>query len=132
MKHKYKVVKKRSRTSAMINGNSLYSLVYKDRTDVWARKDTLGIFVFETLHMAEDWTQYWNQIAPYNEIKDLTILKVLPLARGKRANWIAKGITTAILKEFYKGDNHLHYVGESPERTMTYPGIHVIKEVIWD
>ena len=122
MKPKYKVVKRRSRMSAMINGNSKYSLQYYDGDSVYANENTLGVFVFETLKGAEQWMWHWND---GREDKDLIILKVFPVGRGKKLRFIAESIDTEALDMFYHGEKIMN---TAPDRTMAYPGVFVIGE----
>ena len=128
MKMKYKVVKRRSRMSAMINGNSKYARKYLDGEAVYAHGNSLGVFVFETLTAAESWASaWWNG---YNDGKDLIILQVIPIGRGKRITWIADGVETETLDDFYADyQNSLHIT--APDRTMAYPGVHVLGEYEW-
>ena len=125
MKIKYKVVKRRTRMSAMINGNSKYAIKYLDGARSYADENTLGIFVFETLAAAESWANAWW--SGYDDGKDLIILMVLPIGRGKRVTWIAEGIESDTLDDFYNDyENSLHV--EAPDRTMAYPGVDVLGE----
>ncbi len=129
MKVKYKVVKRKSRMSAMVNGNSKYARRYIDGRDVYARHDTLGIMVFETLTAADDFISWWD-IAPYQPHKDLIILRVLPIGRGKKVRRIAADVDTDVIDRFYRNVDNI-IVGEAPDRTMAYPGVHVIGQYVW-
>jgi len=131
MKIKYKVVKCKTRMSAMINGNSKYSNRYENGDNVYAFDGSLGIFVFETLTEAVKWMQAWND-AVFSEVtKDLTILDVVPLGRGKRVRFISNDIDTNALDQFYDEDGGGCVLGSPPDRSITYPGVHVIGEHIW-
>lgn len=128
MRIKYKVVKRKSRMSAMINGNSKYARRYLDGDSVHAHGGTVGILVFETLTAAECWAGVWNEPTYSNVAKDLIVLKVIPIGRGKRINFLAEGIDTEALDHFYHG-NHSFLQSQCPERTMAYPGVHVLDPV---
>jgi hypothetical protein len=128
-KIKYKVVKRRSRKSAMINGNSKYALEYQDGWTVYADAKTLGVLVFETAHAAAEWAWIWNTDNGFRETRDLIVLKVIPVGRGKRINWVANGILTETLDEFYRdGGIESGPCIDTPHKTMAYPGVEVIGE----
>lgn len=129
MKIKYKVVKRRSRMSAMINGNSKYARRYLDGEAVYAHGETFGIFVFETLGEAESWAAAWFQ--GYDECKDLIVLKVIPIGRGKKLSFIADGVDTETLDNFYGEPEEDRVYTYPPNRTMAYPGVHVLGEYEW-
>ena len=131
MRIKYKVVKRKSRMSAMINGNSKYARKYLDGHAVRAHGGTVGILVFDTLTAAEQWADVWNQ--PHQLIgdaKDLIVLQVIPIGRGKRITFLANGIDTKELDRFYNRGDY-YYSAECPDRTMAYPGVHVLGEYEW-
>lgn len=131
MKVKYKVVKRRSRMSAMVNGNSKYAVKYIDGARSYADENTLGIFVFETLSAAEDWAWVWNdRTSAYDQHKDLIIIKVHPIGKGKRVRFVAPDPITETLDIFYRDYENTHMT-ECPNRTMGYPGVHVICEIPW-
>ena len=129
-KIRYKVVKKRNRTSAMLHGNSKYALKYLDGWKVYADAKTVGVIVFETAASAKEWVWVWNTCGFYHDDKDLIILKVLPLGRGKRIIWLAPDIDTETIDRFYKGDDDLR-LGEAPDHTIAYPGVEVLGEYKW-
>jgi len=132
MKIKYKVVKRRTRKSAMINGNSKYALEYKDGWTVYADAKTVGVIVFETAAAAIDWAWIWNtDRISGGPLKDLIVLKVLPVGRGKRINWLANGIETDTLDDFYRDMENVAWA-EAPNRSMAYPGVQVIGEYVWE
>ena len=121
MKVKYKVVKGKTRTSAIINGNSKYAIRYPKGETVYAGTNTMGILVFKTLKAARFWANQWIHYGRINFI----ILKVIPLGRGKTVKWISTDISTEGLDDFYD-DNEFTQMGSSPGDTMAYPGVHVI------
>jgi hypothetical protein len=116
--------------SAMINGNSKYSKQYLDGNTVYANENTVGILVFETLEAAYNWAAIWNDGDCYDDPKDLVVLKVFPIGRGRKNPPLASGITTEDLDKFYsKGPGWPR--GESPDRTMAYPCVEVMGEYKW-
>lgn len=117
-KYKFKVVKKKSRRSAMINGNSKYSLIYEKGSEVFAMDGTLGVFVFRLRTDAQRWVDSF--LTP-----DLMIVRVLPIERGKSPYIIAPEVTSYGLNRFYK-DSSAHYSYFISESTMCYPGVYVI------
>lgn len=123
MKDKYKVVKRRSRMSAMINGNSKYALQYKDGHTVYADENTMGVLVFNTFKAAGDFVNGWSSE------KDLIILRVKPLGRGKSITWVAEDVTTTAMDRFYA--DKYEFVGDAPDNTMAYPGVYVIEHMAW-
>lgn len=129
MKKKYKVVKRKTRISAMVNGNSKYARKYEDGDSVYAGVDTLGILVFETLATAADWAWVWNN-GYGSEYKDLIVLEVYPIGRGKRVRFVAPDPVTESIDNFYKGYPS-QIESECPDRTMAYPGVHVIGQYEW-
>jgi len=128
MKMKYKVVKRKSRMSAMINGNSKYARQYLDGHSVYAPSNTVGILVFETLSAAEDWAWIWNHDDYHEDKRDLIVLEVYPIGRGKRVLWLANDISTDVLDYFYDRVGESCWRAEAPDRTMAYPGVAVIGE----
>lgn len=132
MKVKYKVVKRKTRMSAMVNGNSKYAVRYIDGYNVYAPRNTLGIMVFETLTAADDFTWMWNYGTYGRPSKDLIILRVLPIGRGKKVRWIATDVDTDSIDSFYKYTGYdRDMLAEPPDRTMAYPGVTVLGEYVW-
>jgi hypothetical protein len=129
IKYKYKVVKRKTRMSAMINGNSKYARRYLDGEKVYAHENSLGILLFETLEAADRWVSYWNEMEESQV--DLIILKVIPIGRGKRIEWVSSRIDTEALDYFYSNKETTSLVQQVPRRTMAYPGVGVIGEYMW-
>ncbi len=128
MKTRYKVVKQ-NRISAMVNGNSKYALHYNDGEDVYAREDTLGVIVFGTLKDANAWVWVWNESNWYRDKKDLIILEVLPLGRGKNIISLSAEPFTEALDKFYRRKLYQGWLTqESPEGSMAFPGVYVVGE----
>ena len=134
IKYKYKVVKRKTRMSAMINGNSKYARRYLDGEKVYAHENSLGILLFETLEAADEWASYWNEMGESQGEPqvDLIILKVIPIGRGKRIEWVSSRIDTEALDYFYSNKETTSMVQQSPRRTMAYPGVEVIGEYMWE
>jgi len=125
---RYKVVKRNSRTSAVINGNSPYVLRYIPGTTITARKETLGIMVFATKFRAQEFAgnlnlSYWRD--------RFSVIKVEAIGRGKYPSEICKSWNTAQLRSFYSDDlidsdlffNSTH----PPEGTMCYSSVMVLE-----
>lgn len=125
MKYKYKVVNKNYK-SAMVHPRSPYCLDYKVGETVFARADTLGIMVFNTLRAADEWMEGWWEIEP-------VILRVIPVDRGKKPLCISAEITTREIAKFYKRLKYSFFPisdWNTPVKgTMCYPGVHVISEL---
>jgi hypothetical protein len=94
----YKVVKKRTRYSAVINGSSKYAIKYDKGKEVNARPETFGIMAFTDLEHAEEFRR-WG-IGFHN----LKTIKIKPTSKVKTIGKICKvwGNTSAILNSFYK------------------------------
>ena len=110
--------------SAMVNGNSKYARKYLDGERVYGHGQTFGIFVFKTLRAAESWVFQWND---GYEAKDLIILKVIPLGRGKSMTFVAADPSTDSIELFYDNSGSA-FAQSAPENTMAYPGVFVIGE----
>jgi hypothetical protein len=125
MKPTYKVVKKKSRMSAVVNGNSKYALRYPKGEEVWALDGTLGIMTFKSLYKAEQFRGWWGS-GIWNNERKLMIIRVKPLARGRSVIWVAKEPTSDCMDEYYKDDIDQFRIGEAPDDTMAYPGVLVL------
>ena len=129
MKFKYKVIKRKSRMSAIINGNSKYAREYIKGDCVYAHGESMGIMVFNTLSAAESFADSWNNGSPFDESKDLIIVRVRPIGRGHTVIWISDDISSKGIDKFYKfcsqGDNETPFA-EAPNNTMAYPGVEVL------
>lgn len=119
-KYKYKVVKKKSNKSCIVNGNSKFCLTYEKDTYVKALEKTLGIMVFKTRQDAELWMEGWRNVEDCWKIK-----RVIPIGRGKTPSEISKYISSQYLRHFYKD----YWMDEriSPvSGTICYPGVYVV------
>ena len=117
-RYKYKVIKKETRFSAIISGNSKYALRYLKGTRVWALPKTLGVMVFDTKTRAENFTLYDGENA-------LIIVRVLPYGMGKRPSRISGGIYTNDMDIFY-GKNTRWFSSSPPLGTICYKGVYVV------
>jgi len=109
--------------SAIVNGNSKYAKKYIKGEQIFANKNTLGIMTFEIKKEAERWSRgnpfWWD-----DKYRDLIILRVIPIGRGKRVYSVCKGISTNELDRYY---NKLSFHSiSSPINTMAYPGVLVV------
>ena len=126
-KPRYKVIKRLSRSSAMIHGNSKYGLKYLPGRETYAQEGTLGVFVFKTKRAAQEWADIWNGESFYSrESKDLIVVEVTPIGRGKTVVFASSCIGTEDLDYFYKENQDYYYSHvEVPDNTMAYPGVYV-------
>ena len=127
MKTRYKVVKKRNRTSAVVHANSKYSLIYNPGQIVTAPEGSLGIFVFKYKRDAEHWMaridRYWSP-EPENR---LMMIEVEPLIRGVRQRCMSNDATTAGLDNFYNvGDYHYTVTWVVPYGTYCHQSVKVL------
>jgi hypothetical protein len=130
---RYKVVKKRTRVSAIINGRSRYALKYLAMTKVFARPETLGIMVFKTRCEAEEWA-YQIEYQYYNTLyaDELIVLKVDTIGKGKTPKDISMAYSTPELCRFYEyQENDSQYFDVTftspPLDTICYPGVLVLE-----
>jgi len=129
-KHKYKVIKKKSRMSAVINGRSKYARKYIKGEITYALEGTLGIMVFITRRDAQSFINNLNVEVSnkYGLIKSsgpYIIVRVLSIGRGQTVKTISGNIQTYNLDLFY---SHLFFTPTSqpPPDTMGYPGVFVV------
>jgi hypothetical protein len=120
---RYKVIKGKSRNSAIINGNNKYALNYPPGADVYALPETIGVMTFRTHRSAAKWIR---KCFPY--YIDLIIIKVIPIGRG----YVPRDIPSPYkIKLYYKNPGTyfdawglwLH----PPRNTICYPAVHVLK-----
>jgi len=116
-KYKYKVIKKISRKSAFINGNSKYAIDYIKNENVCAPLGSLGVLVFNTKKAAKYFRNNWK------DKKDLIVIKVIPTGRGKRIHYVSPARNSKGLDNFYKNNSLLQ---PAPGDTMGYPGVFVV------
>jgi hypothetical protein len=117
---RYKVVKRRSRGSCSLNGNSKYSLKYKKETEVHARPETVGVMCFVNFEDAKFFMRRHPWLGEH-----LMILKVIPMGKGKRIDEIS---VPRKLNEYYHSEqvNHCHfYILPAPRGTICYPAVYV-------
>lgn len=128
-RYKFKVVKVKSRISAMINGNSSFALRYLRGTDVWAREDTIGIMVFKTITDADHFAWSWSKDNWWSgACKELRILRVLPYGKGLYPSLISAHVDAEYLRNYYHYEQDRDYVdvNSPPDGTMCYKGVHVV------
>jgi hypothetical protein len=122
-KVKYKVIKKHNRVSAIVDGNSKYAIEYTPNQDVYALENTDGIFVFTVKRAAERWI--YNERTRYL-YPDLTIIRVIPIGRGKTLCYVSSDMSSRGLDSYYM-HGFLHaFPANPPSNTMVYPGVHVL------
>ncbi|MCK5611683.1 hypothetical protein KAR91_57965 [Candidatus Pacearchaeota archaeon] len=123
---RYKVVKKRSRCSAVVNGNSPYGLKYLPGTTVTAKEETLGIMTFVEKYQAKSFAQHlgWSD---YGREKCM-VITVETIGRGKYPKIISSGIQTEHLDSFYfQTDSYWKRETIPPDGTMCYPAVKVLE-----
>ena len=128
---RYKVVKTRTRMSAMINGRSRYALQYLKDTIVTALPETLGIMTFKTYRNADEWAwamernnyDMWASLYGYN----LSIIKVEGIGRGKSPGLIASGVSTETIRQFYEDADDYCESFTPPYNTICYPQVRVLE-----
>ena len=131
-KVRFKVVKRRTRMSAIINGNSSYARRYVAGQEVYATPGTLGIFVFKNKTAAWDWADCWvrrrNGYWWYE--KDLIVIPVLPIGRGSNIEHASLHVDSDRLADFYRtpdSERSSLVYAEVPDRTMAFPGVYVLE-----
>lgn len=131
-KYKYKVIKRKTRKSAIINGNSKYARKYIKDESTYALGGTLGIMVFSTRRDAKVFIShvagfYDEDCEVYYNGNPFMIVRVLPIGRGQTVKTIAHDMSTNDLDLFYR-ENMLYFAPTShpPHDTMAYPGVFVI------
>jgi len=120
----YKVIKRRTRMSAIINGRSKYGRLYKKGETVYAESHTLGIMCFKTQEEAENFARDlsgWN----YHHTKNFKVVRVKPIGKGKKINYISKFLTTNSLDTFYS-DVRESVMATAPNGTFGYNGVVVV------
>ena len=137
-KYKFKVVKRRSNRSCMINGHSNFSILYEKETAVYADPDTLGIMVFKTKQQAEKWMNTHNSYG-----SDLIIKRVIPIGRGKAPKYISADVGPDDIRAYYElssiiesnlisNFNEYKIIGTEVlvvkpiPGTICYPGVYVV------
>ena len=127
---RYKVVKRKTRMSAVINGNSIYAIQYLKGSKVFARPETLGIMTFKSRYDAVNWKD-GIEYHEYNNHWDgddvhLKVIAVETIGRGKVPKSISSSVRSDRLKSFYKNP---HYrINTNPvDRTVCYPGVRVLE-----
>jgi len=127
-RYKFKVIKKKSRGSAIVNGNSVFALKYLPGTDVWAKPNTLGIMVFKNITSAENFAASWNRQYYWDDSSyRFIVIRVLPYGKGSIPQTICSEIDSRSLHSYYGRYGHEWYGhGLPPDNTICYKGVHVI------
>lgn len=127
MKIRYKVVKVRTRYSAIVNGNSKYALRYTRGSVVKAPEGTMGIFVFKSQRDAYKWCVMLNSVDPWRDAWRFIVIKVLPLSRGKKVNFVHGGVSTESLDNFYieRDGSEMHFAS-APDGTYAHQSVRVL------
>lgn len=127
IRYKYKVIKRQSRRSAILNGNSKYSRQYIKGENTYAHGGTMGLMVFKNKNDAEVWRNAFNTYGPYDSIiHDFIVIRVLPIGRGRSVVEITSDVTTEGLERFYLTKNSHWARTTAPGNTMAYPGVFVV------
>jgi hypothetical protein len=127
---RYKVVKKRNRYSAVVNGNSKYAIKYLPGSVVEALPYTMGIMVFKYKTCAERWCEKLNisRKIDYHDDDYLMVIKVLPLDKGEKRIFIHAGVSTKHLDSFYLGIvGDSWRVQEAPYNTYSHMKVKVLE-----
>jgi hypothetical protein len=129
---RYKVVKRKTRGSAIINGRSHFARKYLPGTTVFAEEGTLGIMVFKTRYSAVVFADHFNNNAWYNyHPPKLIIIKVETIGRGKVIHWVSSKTKTDELESYYKDMKDIHpnslLSNLAPDDTIAYPGVRVLE-----
>ena len=126
---RYKVVKSRTRNSAIINGNSHYARKYLPGTIVVAEEGTLGIMTFESKISAEKWADNFNFRNWRNghNIR-MKVIQVEGIGRGHSPVWLANGLKTEDLDLFYNPEVEVWTTNNiAPDDTICYKSIRVLE-----
>lgn len=125
---RYKVVKRKTRCSAIINGNSRYARRYLPGIITVAEEGTLGIMTFRIKTAAEEWAHHFNnQSWTYNDQPKLMVIKVEGIGRGYVPITVATDFTTDALDDFYSSDYDSGYPFSSPDDTICYKAVRVLE-----
>ena len=119
----FKIVNKNNGSFA-IHHNSPYYLTYNKGEVVTAREETLGIFCFKRKRDAKD---YMELIRMFNNNKNVRIIKVLPIGKGKKMDEfynISAFVIKRLLDDFYK--NKPISTRPATYGTYCYPSVKVL------
>lgn len=131
---RYKVVKRKTRMSALINGHSQYALRYLPGSIVVALPETVGIMTFRTKSAAIEWAKemrlkHWPYVYPIQESnyrEHFKIIKVEPLSRGRKSLLIASNIDSKSINSFYNDSAYYNSI-TPPENTICYQSVKVLE-----
>ncbi len=68
----FKVIKRKSRYSAMVRGGSTFAIKYEKGKEVKAKKGTIGIMSFTTYKYASDF------LSEFNDYNQFTVIRIRP------------------------------------------------------
>lgn len=122
---RYKVVKKKSRISAVVNGNSIYALKYIKDTEVFAKPETLGVMTFTTRTAAEDFA--WSFEGIWSDTVKMIVIRVQSIGKGSAPHYISREVRSYGLECFYSGEEYFWSESSPPDNTMCYPGVKVLE-----
>jgi len=129
MRHiRWKVVKNNTNKSALIDSRSPFCLTYTPGENVFAKEDTLGVMVFKTKANAE----IWMGCISMQKYKQVKLIKVIPIGKGKTPEKISSKIKTHSLRSFYNdldkyGMGNTWSTNEPLSDSICYPGVHVLE-----
>ena len=127
VRYKYKVIKRLSRRSAIINGNSKYSRQYIRGSNVYAHGNSMGLMIFKNRSDAQEWANDFNCPNLYGDpVYNFIVIRVLPLGRGKTVDSICNDVSTDGLDQFYSEEGSPYGHRCPPDNTMAYPGVFVV------
>ena len=122
---RFKVVKIRNRTSAVVNGNSAYGLKYLLGTKVHAKEGTLGIMTFKRKSQAERFAEHLDFPSSWYCTPKYIVITVNGIGRGKYPERICTSVNTDNLDWFYRDGDH--FCSNPPDGTMCYSSVEVLE-----
>ncbi len=124
---RYKVIKRKSRCSAVVNGNSRYALKYIPGITVLALEGTLGVMVFKTITPAKKFAANLNSYSYEWTDKPprYIVVRVATYGKGKFIYEIAYDYTTQGISNYYNDSIYHDFMTTAipMEYTMGYPGV---------
>lgn len=119
---RYKVVKKNTRCSCIINGNSKYGLKYLPGQETHALPETLGIMTFRSKDAALMWA-----VGIYT-LDNFKVIEVIPMGKGTVPIFVANSKRIDMFYENRKKylKRHLRPYLLPPDGTICYPAVYVV------
>lgn len=122
---RFKVVKRKTRKSAIVNGNSEFALTYLPGIVVTAKPETMGIMTFTRYFEARKWVTYLHKSNYVQFTRDaLMIIKVLTIGHGYEPEHISYSSSAGSLREYYNGKNM--HPAIPPYGTICYSSVKVL------